>query len=80
MERLTDEEEQILESLANYGALTASEISVKTLLLPDKVETILKELREKGFVKSLSLKERFQSVEQEAATLTPEGRRSLKVK
>jgi len=78
MKELNDSEERILKSLAESGALTPSEISVKTLILPDEVENILKELSQKGLVKSLSLAQQSQSVEREACTLTPEGRRLLK--
>lgn len=78
MNELNATEERILRSLAESGALTPSEISVKTLILPDAVETILKELGQKGLVKSLSLTQQAQSVEREACTLTPEGRRLLK--
>jgi DNA-binding MarR family transcriptional regulator len=78
MEGLNDAEEQILRSLAESGALTPSEISVKTLIMPDEVDSILKTLGQKGLVKSLSLAQQPQSVEPEACTLTPEGRRALK--
>lgn len=78
MKELNDTEEQVLRSLAESGALTPSEISVKTLILPDEVENILKELGQKGLVKSLSLALQPRSIEREACTLTPEGRRLLK--
>jgi DNA-binding MarR family transcriptional regulator len=78
MKELNDNEERILRSLAESGALTPSEISVKTLILPDEVQNTLKALGQKGLVKSLSLAEQSRSIEREACTLTPEGRRLLK--
>jgi DNA-binding MarR family transcriptional regulator len=80
MEANRDKEERVLELLEKFGTLTPSEISVKTYLLPDEVEEILKDLRERGLVQSLSLKEQAQALEQEACTLTPEGRRTLRAK
>jgi len=77
---MTDREERVLRLLADKGALTPSEISVKTYLLPDEVEEILKDLRERGLVQTFSLKEQAQALEQEACTLTPEGRRTLRAK
>lgn len=80
MEALTDREGQVLRSLQEFGALTPSEISVKTYLLPDEVEAVLKELQDKGLVKRLSLAERAQAVEREVCAITSEGRRWLKPK
>ena len=73
-------EERVLELLEKFGTLTPLEISVKTYLLPDEVEEILKDLRERGLVQTLSLKEQAEALEQEACTLTPEGRRTLRAK
>lgn len=75
-----EREEKVLRLLAENGALTPSEISVKTYLLPDEVERILKDLREQGLVQALSLQGQAQALEQEACTLTPEGRRTLRAK
>jgi len=77
MESLSEKEKQILESLAKYGTMTPSEISVKTFILPDELQSALVALREKGYINKLSV-DSAKSLEKEALSLTEKGRRRLK--
>ncbi len=76
MPELTDDQRKILGALAENGAMTALEISVKTLILPDEALSHVKVLAEEGYIEVHKLRS---GPEQEVLILSEKGRSALRL-
>ncbi|MEA3459828.1 MAG: winged helix-turn-helix transcriptional regulator [Chloroflexota bacterium] len=75
MAKLTAKQRKILAALAENGAMTALEVSVKTLIVPDETLAHVKALAGKGYIEVHRLRS---GPEREALTLSEKGRSAVR--
>jgi len=72
---LTNKEKELLKTLDKKGPLTAIEISVEQLQMPDKIAPLITNLEKKGYISKKHLRS---SLEGEAIILSEKGIKALK--
>lgn len=75
MALLTNKEKELLKTLDKKGPLTAIEISVEQLQMPDKIAPLITKLEKKGLISKKHLRI---GLESEAIILSEKGIKALK--